>query len=68
MQERKNCFDGSCVLETVTKKEESLQDEEERRPRQSGKQNSKKMGDQGERQKTSYFNILQQKWIVLWKI
>lgn len=51
MQERKNCFDGSCVFEAVTKKEESLQDEEERRPRQSGKQISKNMGERGERQK-----------------
>lgn len=51
MQERKNWFDGSCVFETVTKKEESLQDEEERRPRQSEEQNSKKMGERGERQK-----------------
>jgi len=51
MQERKNCFDGSCVFETVTKKEESLEDEEERRHRQSGKENSKKMGERGERHK-----------------
>lgn len=46
MQERKNCLDGSCVFEAVTKKEEWLQDEEERRPRQ-GSKTAKKRGSEG---------------------